>query len=101
MTSKEFLTIIKQEANPSDYKRYLRQLIYKKITSDDKLAVFEVPNRYIASWIKSKYKSLIQHCFEIYDGTKPDIEIKIAGEKKSKKEIISEKRKVNLQRVLY
>ncbi|RXK01696.1 chromosomal replication initiator protein DnaA [Arcobacter sp. CECT 8989] len=93
MTSKEFLSIIEQEANPTDYKKYLKQLSYKKISSDDKIAVFEVSNKYIASWIKSKYSSLIQHCFEKYDGTKPDIEIKIAGEKKSKKEIISEKAK--------
>eukprot|EP01029_Cantina_marsupialis_P006539 TRINITY_DN17210_c0_g1_i1.p1 TRINITY_DN17210_c0_g1~~TRINITY_DN17210_c0_g1_i1.p1 ORF type:complete len:436 (-),score=58.10 TRINITY_DN17210_c0_g1_i1:219-1526(-) len=93
MTSKEFLQIIKNEANPTDYNRYLKQLSYKKISSDEKLAVFEVSNRYLASWIKSKYKSIIQHCFEIYDGSKPDIEIKITGEKKSKKEIISEKAK--------
>ncbi|RXJ77635.1 chromosomal replication initiator protein DnaA [Arcobacter sp. F155] len=93
MTSKEFLSIIEQEANPTDFKKYLKQLTYKKISSDDKIAVFEVSNKYIASWIKSKYSSLIQHCFEKYDGTKPDIEIKIAGEKKSKKEIISEKAK--------
>ena len=93
MTSKEFLTIIEKEANPADYKKYLKQLTYKKISSDDKIAVFEVSNKYIASWIKSKYTSVIQNCFEIYDGTKPDIEIKIAGEKKSKKEIISEKAK--------
>jgi chromosomal replication initiator protein len=93
MTSKEFLTIIKKEANPADYKKYLKQLNYKKISSDEKLAVFEVTNKYIASWIKSKYTPIIQHCFEIYDGTKPDIEIKITGEKKSKKEIISEKAK--------
>jgi len=93
MTSKEFLTIIKKEANPTDYKRYLKQLNYKKITSDEKLAVFEVSNRYLASWIKSKYTPLIQRCFEIYDGTKPHIEIKVTGEKKSKKDIISEKAK--------
>ena len=93
MTSKEFLTIIEKEANPADYKKYLKQLTYKKISSDDKLAVFEVSNKYIASWIKSKYTSIIQHCFEVYDGTKPDIEIKIAGEKKSKKEIKEEKAK--------
>ena len=93
MTSKEFLTIIEKEANPPDYKKYLKQLSYKKISSDDKIAVFEVSNKYIASWIKSKYTPIIQQCFEIYDGTKPDIEIKIAGEKKSKKEIISEKAK--------
>ncbi|XPV68610.1 MAG: chromosomal replication initiator protein DnaA [Halarcobacter sp.] len=93
MTSKDFLTIIKKEANPADYKKYLKQLNYKKISSDDKIAVFEVTNKYVASWIKSKYTPIIQHCFEIFDGTKPDIEIKITGEKKSKKEIISEKAK--------
>ena len=93
MTNKEFLSIIEQEANPTDFKKYLKQLTYKKISSDDKIAVFEVSNKYIASWIKSKYTSIIQHCFEKYDNTKPDIEIKIAGEKKSKKEIISEKAK--------
>ena len=93
MTSKEFLTIIEKEANPADYKKYLKQLSYKKISSDDNIAVFEVSNKYIASWIKSKYTQIIQHCFEVYDGTKPDVEIKIAGEKKSKKEIISEKAK--------
>lgn len=93
MTSKEFLHIIKKEANPADYKKYLKQLTYKKISSDDKLAVFEVSNKYVAAWIKSKYTPIIQHCFEIYDGTKPDIEIKITGEKKSKKEIKEEKAK--------
>ncbi|PLY07210.1 MAG: chromosomal replication initiator protein DnaA [Arcobacter sp.] len=93
MTSKEFLSIIEKEANPADYKKYLKQLSYKKISSDDNIAVFEVSNKYIASWIKSKYTPVIQHCFEVYDGTKPDIEIKITGEKKSKKEIISEKAK--------
>ncbi len=93
MTSKDFLHIIKKEANPADYKKYLKQLTYKKISSDDKLAVFEVSNKYVAAWIKSKYTPIIQHCFEIYDGTKPDIEIKITGEKKSKKEIKEEKAK--------
>ncbi len=93
MTNKEFLTIIERESNPADYKKYFKQLSYKKISSDDKIAVFEVSNKYIASWIKSKYSSVIQNCFEIYDGTKPDIEIKTTGEKKSKKEIILEKQK--------
>ena len=90
MTSKDFLTIIQKEANKSDYDRYLKQLVYKKVSSDEKIAIFEVNNKYIASWIKSKFTGLIQHCFEIYDGSKPSIEIKLAGEKKSKKEIIKE-----------
>ncbi|MGA1931834.1 chromosomal replication initiator protein DnaA [Arcobacter sp. YIC-464] len=90
MTNKDFLALIQKEATSIDYDRYLKQLTYKKISSDEKLAVFEVSNKYIASWIKSKFTGLIQHCFEQYDGSKPKIEIKIAGEKKSKKEIIQE-----------
>jgi chromosomal replication initiator protein len=90
MTNKDFLSIIKQEATSSDYENYLKQLTYKKISSDNNLAVFEVSNKYLASWIKTKYSKLLQHCFEIFDGTKPSIEIKIVGEKKSKKEIIQE-----------
>lgn len=90
MTNKDFLALIEKEATSIDYDRYLKQLTYKKISSDEKLAVFEVSNKYIASWIKSKFTGLIQNCFEQYDGTKPKVEIKIAGEKKSKKEIIKE-----------
>ena len=90
MTSKDFLTIIQKESNKSDYERYLKQLVYKKVSSDDNIAIFEVNNKYIASWIKSKFTDLIQHCFEIYDSSKPKIEIRLAGEKKTKKEILKE-----------
>ena len=90
MTSKDFLTIIQKESNNSDYERYLKQLVYKKVSSDDNIAIFEVNNKYIASWIKSKFTDLIQHCFELYDGSKPKIEIKLTGEKKTKKEILKE-----------
>ena len=90
MTTKDFQTIIQKEATKTDFERYLKQLVYKKISSDEKIAIFEVNNKYIASWIKSKFTGLIQHCFEIYDGSKPSIEIKLTGEKKSKKEILKE-----------
>ena len=90
MTTKDFLTIIQKEATQTDYERYLKQLVYKKVSSDDNIAIFEVNNKYIASWIKSKFTDLIQHCFEIYDGSKPKIEIRLTGEKKTKKEILKE-----------
>lgn len=93
MTTKEILSILQKEANQSDYERYLKQLVYKKISSDQNIAVFEVSNKYIANWIKTKFTNMIQHCFEIFDGTKPSIEIKTTGEKKSKKELILNKRK--------
>ena len=46
MTSKDFLTIIQKEANKSDYDRYLKQLVYKKVSSDEKIAIFEVNKVY-------------------------------------------------------
>lgn len=86
MTNKEFLTIIQKEANKIDFDRYLKQLTLKKISLEENTALFEASNKYIASWIKSKYTNLIQHCFEIFNGSKPEIEIKVAGEKKAKKD---------------
>ena len=52
MTNKDFLALIEKEATSIDYDRYLKQLTYKKISSDENLAVFEVSNKYIASWIR-------------------------------------------------
>lgn len=94
MTKPDILSILKQETTATDYDRFLKQLSYKKNFSDENLAVFEVQNKYVASWIKTKYTNVIQHCFEILDGSKPKIEIKLIGEKqKSKKDILNEQEK--------
>jgi chromosomal replication initiator protein len=96
MTQKDILSVLKQETTATDFDRFLKQLVYKKNLSDDTLAVFEVSNKYIASWIKTKYSCVIQNCFELLNGSKPKIEIKLTGEKKkSKKELISEQEKTN------
>ena len=39
MTSKDFLTIIQKESTKADYDRYLKQLVYKKTSSDEKIAI--------------------------------------------------------------
>jgi chromosomal replication initiator protein len=94
MAQPDILSILKQETTATDYDRFLKQLSYKKNMSDENIAVFEVQNKYIASWIKTKYTNTIQHCFELLNGSKPKIEIKLTGEKqKSKKEFISEQEK--------
>ena len=94
MTKPDILSILQQETTATDYDRFLKQLSYKKNFSDENLAVFEVQNKYVASWIKTKYSNVIQHCFEILDGSKPKIEIKLIGEKqKSKKDILNEQEK--------
>ncbi len=94
MPNQKILSILKQESTSIDFERYLKQLVYKKNISDDNLAVFEVQNKFIASWIKTKYSNTIQNCFEILNNTKPKIEIRITGEKrKTQKEIKSEQEK--------
>jgi chromosomal replication initiator protein len=90
MTTEKILTFLEKETTTIDYERYLKQLVYKKNSSDDNLAVFEVSNKFIINWIKTKYTSQIKNAFESLNGSKPTIEIKLAGERiKSKKDIIN------------
>jgi chromosomal replication initiator protein len=92
LTSKEILSHLQNEVSLNDYERYLKQLVYKKSSSAEDLAVFEVNNKFIANYIKTKYKSIIEETFEKLNQTKPSIEIKVAGERRrSKKEILDEK----------
>jgi len=94
MTTKEILSFLKQETTSIDYERFLKQLNYKKNSSDENLAVFEVSNKFIINWIKTKYITQIKNAFESLDGSKPTIEIKLAGERiKSKKDIINKDQK--------
>lgn len=91
MTTKEILASIENEVSQSDFEKYLKQLIYKKASSSDELAIFEVQNKFIANFIKTKFKSILEEAFEKINGTKPVVEIKVTGEKrKSKKAIIDE-----------
>jgi chromosomal replication initiator protein len=91
MTTKEILAYLENEVSQNDFDKYIKQMIYKKPSSSDELAVFEVQNKFIANYIKTKFKLIIQDAFEKLTNTKPSIEIKITGERRrSKKEIIDE-----------
>jgi len=69
--------------------KYLKQLIFKKNISKDNNFVFEAPNKFIANYIKTKYfdiiKNVIKEKFEI----EPNIEVRVAGERKRIKKEIS------------
>lgn len=92
MTTKEILSQLQEEVSKNDYERYLKQLVYKKSSSSDDIAVFEVTNKFIANYIKTKFSSIIQEVFEKNKNTKPSIEIKIAGERRrTTKEILNQK----------
>ncbi|OCL84794.1 chromosomal replication initiator protein DnaA [Arcobacter porcinus] len=86
MTQKEFLVNIQKETNYIDFDRYFKQLNLKKLSLEENIAIFEVANRYIAAWIKNKFEENLKEFFEKYSNFKPEIELRIAGERKLKKQ---------------
>jgi len=91
LTTKEILSALENEVSKNDFDNVLKQLIYKKTSSSDELAVFEVHNKHIASFIKTKYTDILQEILEKETKIKPSIEIIIAGERRrTKKAIINE-----------
>lgn len=91
MTTKEILLALENEVSKNDFENVLKQLVYKKTSSSDELAVFEVNNKFIASFIKTKYTAILQDIFENETKIKPSIEIIITGERRrTKKAIIDE-----------
>jgi chromosomal replication initiator protein len=91
LTTKEILLALEGEVSKNDFDNVLKQLVYKKTSSSNELAVFEVNNKFIASFIKTKYTLILQEIFEKETNIKPSIEIIITGEKRrTKKAIIDE-----------
>jgi len=68
----------------SEYSRYIKQMSYDEKASKSDLAVFEVPNPFIASWIKTKYCDKIADLFQLESsqGIRPTIEIRLKSAKK-------------------
>jgi len=91
LTTKEILLSLESEVSKNDFDNVLKQLVYKKTSSSNELAVFEVNNKFIASFIRTKYTAILQEIFEKETNIKPSIEIVITGEKRrTKKAIIDE-----------
>jgi chromosomal replication initiator protein len=42
MTNKEFLSLIQKETSKNDFERYLKQLVLKKLSIEENIAIFEV-----------------------------------------------------------
>ena len=92
MTTKDILLALENEVSKNDFNNILKQLVYKKASSSNELAIFEVNNKHIASFIKTKYTILLQDILENITNIKPSIEINlIGGRKKNRKDIIDEK----------
>jgi len=101
LNSKDILTHLQNEVSQSDFDRYLKQLIFKKSSSSDELVVFEVQNKFIANYIKTKFNTTLQEIFEKHTNKKPTIEIKIAGERRrNKKDILNQTNTTNDSTIL-
>ena len=85
MTTQDFLKQLQSEVNKIDFDRYLKQLNFKKISSSEELAVFDVPNKFIANWIKTKYIDQIQTTFNNLNKSNSQVEIRVVGERKKTK----------------
>jgi chromosomal replication initiator protein len=88
---------LKKEVSSSDYTKFIKQLVFKKTTSSDELLVFEAPNRFIATFVKTKFTTIIQDIYFNQTSVKPSVEILLIGEKRrSKKDIITEQSSINI-----
>ena len=95
-----FLNEIKLASNEEEYKKYLSQLIFKKNSSTDELSIFEVPNKYIAKYINTRFIDLIKKSITKILNKTTEVDIRIAGELKQSKTQIQkyndiEKQKTN------
>jgi chromosomal replication initiator protein len=72
--AKEVLELLQEEIPQIEYDRYIKQLTYDPKKSTDSVVIFYAPNPLIVNWIKNRYKSKIEHLFEV-KGKKVTVEI--------------------------
>ncbi|PZT47347.1 chromosomal replication initiation protein DnaA [Helicobacter valdiviensis] len=84
---------LKKEITPFEYDNYINQLTFNEKYSRDDRVVFNAPNVFVASWIKTKYAQKIAHLFEITNGIKPEVIIEVFTPSK-KQEIKNIQKKV-------
>jgi chromosomal replication initiator protein len=89
----EILETLKEEITESEYKRYIKQLVYdvKKSTADE--AIFYAPNALVVNWIKNKYTQKIAHLFEVKLTHKVHVKITLKNlvDKRKKKKVVEVK----------
>jgi chromosomal replication initiator protein len=88
LTTKDILLALEREVSKNDFNNILKQMVYKSVSSSAEIAVFEVKNKYIASYIKTKFISIIQDALEKITNFKPSVEIILTGERRRTKKII-------------
>ena len=83
MTQEELREIFKKDFEKKDFEEYISKMKYNENASKQDLAIFIVPNIYLANWIKTKYKKKIENIFEKYTNVIPEIRLIPQTQKKS------------------
>lgn len=91
MSGDEILERLKEEVTTYEYETYISQMKYDAEASKSDLAVFNVPNLFLVSWIQTKYANKIAHLFEMYSQILPEVKICVKSQQKDVKTISSEK----------
>ncbi|PAF44775.1 chromosomal replication initiator protein DnaA [Helicobacter sp. 11S02596-1] len=100
MSGNDILKQLKDEITPYEYNTYISRMKYDENASKSDLAVFVVPNIYIANWVKTRYSDKIIHLFEIYQKIKPEISIIVESQKRDVKSSKNPASKLQTQAIL-
>ncbi|RDU70028.1 chromosomal replication initiator protein DnaA [Helicobacter cholecystus] len=74
---------LKSQVPSDEFERYFSKIEYDAETSKSDLLVFKVPNRFIASWIETKYSAHIASLWEDIYGVLPKIQILTQSQKQN------------------
>ena len=97
MTTQSILKKLKSKISKNEFERYLKQLIYLDTISDKKVAIFEVPNSFIARFIKTKYSSIIADIIEDISKIRPTIKIETKNDNTKRDSIVKDEKKDELE----
>lgn len=68
---------LKKEISQVAYERYIKRLSYDSIHSQANIIYFNAPNIFIAKWVKTHYKEILIHLFEINQNMRVEIEFTV------------------------
>lgn len=83
----KILEIFKKDINKNYYENYISQLNFKKLSDDNKTITFEIPNKYLSNYIKTKFLDTLKQILKKNPTFKniENINLSILGEKNSMK----------------
>jgi len=71
----KILETLKEEITELEYNRYIKNLTYDSKKSNEDSVIYYATNILASNWIKNKYKTKIEHLFEVNTGHKVTVTI--------------------------